>query len=77
MSLPETRGRKLYLFQQSDPFKHWWSLGEMRFCAKCSQLFTGFDIRLEEDGEGKVQFHCPTPGCEGSWADWEYPELHL
>jgi hypothetical protein len=24
-----------------------------------------------------LHFHCPTFGCKGHWADWEYPELHL
>ena len=76
-SLPETPGRKLRLFRESDPFKFWWSLGEMRFCAKCEHLFTGNDIRLTQTEPDVVTFHCPTPGCEGTWADWEYPELHL
>jgi len=77
MPLPETPGRKLALFQQSDQFKHWWSLGEMRFCKRCEQLFTGHDIRLTEDEEGEVHFHCPTLDCKGTWKDWEYPNLHL
>ena len=77
MSLPESRGRKLYLLQKSDPFKEWWSLGEMRRCVKCGALFTGFDIRLDEDAEEVVHFHCPTSDCDGSWEHWEYPELHL
>jgi hypothetical protein len=77
MSLPQTPGRKLKLFQATDPFKQWWSLDEMRFCAKCEHLFLGRDIRLSEDEDGTIQFHCPTLNCPGSWADWEYPELHL
>jgi hypothetical protein len=76
-SLPPTPGRKLKLFQDSDPVKEWWSLGETRFCAKCQHLFTGHDIRLSEDAQGEVQFHCPTPGCHGKWEDWQYPQLHL
>lgn len=77
MPLPETPGRKLKLFQQSDPLKFWYSLGEQRWCKKCEHLFTGFDIRLIEDNEGVIHFRCPTLGCEGTWIDWEYPELHL
>lgn len=77
MPLPETPGRKLILFQQSDPLKDWFSLGEMRWCRKCEHLFTGHDIRLSEDDLGEVHFHCPTQGCGGSWPDWQYPELHL
>jgi hypothetical protein len=75
--LPQTEGRKLKLFQRSDPYKQWWSLGEMRVCAKCEHLFLGHDIRLTEDDLGTIHFHCPTPGCESTWIDWEYPELHL
>ena len=76
-ALPETPGRKLKLFQQSDPLKQWWSLGELRFCAKCEHLFSGHDIRMTEDADGHIQFHCPTYNCEGQWEDWQYPELHL
>ncbi len=76
-SMPETPGRKLILFQQSDPLKQWWSLGEMRVCARCQHLFTGHDIRLSEPEPGVIAFHCPTIECEGTWEDWEYPELHL
>ena len=76
-SLPETVGRKLKLFQAADPLKHWWSLGEMRFCAKCEHLFTGHDIRITLDAEDNIHFHCPTLGCTGQWEDWQYPNLHL
>lgn len=76
-SMPETPGRKLILFQQSDPLKQWWSLGEMRVCTRCQHLFTGHDIRLSETESGLIAFHCPTPNCIGTWEDWEYPELHL
>ena len=77
MPLPQTAGRKLKLFQASDPFKHWWSLGEMRFCAKCEHLFIGWEIKLVEDESGEIHFRCPTHGCEGGWGDWQYPELNL
>jgi hypothetical protein len=77
ISLPETAGRKLRLFQISDPLKHWWSLGEMRFCAKCEHLFTGHDIRISLNKNDEAQFHCPTQNCPGQWKDWEYPNLHL
>ena len=77
MSLPQTSGRKLKLFQASDPFKQWWSLDETRFCAKCEHLFIGREIQLSEDAKGVIHFHCPTPRCDGGWADWQYPELHL
>jgi hypothetical protein len=76
-SLPQSAGRKLKLFQASDPFKQWWSLDEMRFCKKCERLFIGRDIRLTKDDEGNIEFHCPTEECASSWEDWEYPELHL
>ena len=77
MSLPETEGRKLKLFQASDPYKQWSSVGELRFCTKCEHLFSGHDIRIFEDEKGDVHFRCPTLGCEGRWADWDYPQLHL
>jgi hypothetical protein len=76
-SLPQTDGRKLLLFRARDPLKYWWSLDEMRFCGKCEHLFLGRDIKLTEDEEGEVYFHCPTFGCASSWEDWQYPELHL
>ena len=75
--LPLTAGRKLRLFQASDPFKQWWSLEELRFCAKCERLFIGRDIKVLEDANGNITFHCPTQRCESSFADWEYPQLHL
>lgn len=72
-----TDARKLRLFQISDPLKQWWSLGETRFCARCEHLFVGRDIKVFEDAEGVVHFRCPTWRCEGGFADWEYPQLHL
>ena len=77
MAMPQTPGRKLKLFQATDPYKQWWSLDELRFCAQCEHLFIGRDIRLTEDADGKIHFHCPTLNCPGTWIDWEYPELHL
>jgi len=77
MSMPQTPGRKLKLFQATDPYKQWWSLDEMRFCAKCEHLFIGGDIKLTEDEDGNIHFRCPTLDCQGTWIDWEYPELHL
>lgn len=76
-ALPLTEGRKLRLFQMSDPYKQWWSLGETRFCARCEHLFIGRDIKVFEDETGVVFFRCPTLRCEGGFADWEYPQLHL
>jgi len=76
-SLPQTPGRKLKLFQQFDPLKEWWSLSETRFCAKCGHLFTGHDIRISEDKDEVLHFHCPTLRCPGQWEDWQYPQLHL
>jgi hypothetical protein len=76
-AMPESPGRKLILFQESDPFKHWWSLGEMRVCTRCEHLFTGNDIKLVERTDEQIDFHCPTRECPGTWEDWEYPELHL
>jgi hypothetical protein len=77
MPFPQTAGRKLKLFQARDPLKQWWSLDEMRFCAKCEHLFIGRDIKIFEDENGELQFRCPTQGCEGGWEDWQYPELNL
>jgi hypothetical protein len=77
MTFPQTDGGKLHLFRESDPFKEWWSLDEMRVCTQCGHLFLGRDIRISEDALGNLHFHCPTFGCESSWVDWEYPELHL
>ena len=76
-ALPLTPGRKLRLFQASDPYKQWWTLEETRFCAKCEHLFIGRDIKVLEDNQGGVYFQCPTPRCVGGFADWEYPQLHL
>ena len=72
-----TSGRKLRLFRQSDPRKQWWSLDEMRFCARCEHLFLGRDIQVLEDDGGGIHFRCPTRRCDGGFADWEYPQLHL
>ena len=75
--LPLTKGRKLQLFQQHDPLKQWWSLDELRYCSKCEHLFIGRDIRISEDANMNYSFHCPTYQCDGGFADWQYPELHL
>jgi len=76
--LVTTPGRKLKIIQAHDPLKHWWSLDEMRHCKKCEQLFPGRDIKVYQDEEeGPYSFHCPNPECEATWADWEYPDLHL
>ena len=72
-----TPGRKLRLFRDSDPYKQWWTLDEARFCARCEHLFLGRDIRVFEDERGNVRFQCPTFRCEGGFADWQYPQLHL
>ena len=72
-----TPGRKLQLFQTNDHSKQWWNLDELRFCVKCEHLFIGRDIRVLEDDDGNVHFRCPTLGCESTWEDWHYPDLHL
>src|SRR5215210_9079935 len=72
-SLPLTPGRKLKLFQKHDPHKQWWSLDEMRFCAKCGHLFIGRDIQVFEDEKSVIHFQCPTHGCDSGFADWQYP----
>lgn len=72
-----TGGRKLRLFQASDPLKQWWSLDEARFCKRCEHLFLGRDIQVLEDEAGQVHFRCPTLRCDGGFEDWEYPQLHL
>ena len=78
MSLwPITDGRKLQLFQQHDPFKQWWSLNELRYCARCEHLFIGREIKVFEDDDMVYHFRCPTRGCDAGFADWQYPELHL
>jgi len=72
-----TDGRKLRLLQTYDPFKQWWTLDEMRFCTACDHLFLGRDVRLHEDENGVVYFRCPSFGCDGEFAEWQYPQLHL
>jgi hypothetical protein len=72
-----TFGRKLKLLQAHDPLKQWWSLDEMRFCARCQHLFLGRDIKFFEDESQVVRFRCPTFDCEGGFEDWQYPQLHL
>lgn len=76
-SLPLTPGKKLRLFQTHDTFKQWWTLDEMRFCAKCEHLFIGRDIKVLTDERENIFFQCPTLGCDGGFADWQYPQLHL
>ena len=72
-----TSGRKLRLFRDSDPYKQWWTLDETRFCARCEHLFLGRDVRVFEDENGGIHFRCPTFRCDGGFADWQYPQLHL
>lgn len=75
--LVTTFGRKLKLLQTHDPHKQWWSLDEARFCKKCEHLFLGREIRFLEDEHQGVHFRCPTFNCDGTFADWHYPDLHL
>ena len=72
-----TPGRKLRLFQERDPLKQWWSLEELRFCRQCEHLFIGRQIKVFEDEGAGIHVCCPTHGCKGTFADWEYPQLHL
>jgi len=72
-----TKGRKLKLFQINDPLKQWWSLDELRYCSKCEHLFIGREINVYQDDSLVYHFRCPTLKCEGGFADWEYPDLHL
>jgi hypothetical protein len=72
-----TNGRKLKLFQAHDPLKQWWSLDELRYCAKCEHLFIGREIKVFEDDNLVYHFRCPTPGCDAGFEDWQYPDLHL
>jgi len=65
------------MLQTADPFKQWWSLSETRFCRVCEHLFIGRDIRFSGEDDFATHFGCPTPGCKGGFADWEYPRLHL
>lgn len=75
--LPLTDGRKLQLFQAHDPLKQWWSLNELRYCARCEHLFIGREIKVVENDDMTYHFHCPTRGCAGGFTDWQYPNLHL
>jgi hypothetical protein len=75
--LPLTDGRKLQLFREHDPLKTWWTLNELRFCDRCEHLFIGREIKILEDDNLEYHFHCPTFGCDGGFADWQYPQLHL
>ncbi len=72
-----TSGRKLRLFQDSDPYKQWCTLDETRFCARRKHLFLGRDVRVLEDERGKIHFRCLTFCCEGGFADWQCPQFHL
>ncbi len=72
-----TDSRKLRLLQKADAFKQWWSITELRFCAACEHLFIGRDIRVFEDEHSECHFRCPSQKCEGGFAEWEYPQLHL
>ena len=65
--LPETLGRKLLLFQQSDPLKHWWSLGEMRMCKRCEVDFHG--KRHQADGGRGVRWCISTARRAGCGED--------
>ena len=72
-----TDGRKLRLLQTHDRLKQWWTLDELRFCAKCQHVFPGRDIRFMEDKFQVVHFRCPTYDCDGGFEEWQYPRLHL
>ncbi len=69
--------RKLRALQTADPLKQWWAITETRFCAQCEHLFIGREIRFYGEDDYPTHFGCPTPNCDGGFADWQYPQLHL
>lgn len=72
-----TSGRRLRLLDQNDSYTQWWSLDETRFCKKCEHLIIGKDIQITLDDDETPHFACPSFRCQGTFADWEYPQLHL
>jgi len=72
-----TDSRKLRALRIFDPFTQWWSITEVRFCVVCERPFMGRDIRFFGEDEFPTQFECPTPGCQGGFAEWKHPRLHL
>ncbi|MEO7933857.1 MAG: hypothetical protein ABIT76_11935 [Chthoniobacterales bacterium] len=72
-----TAGRRLRLLAENDPHTHWWSLDETRFCNRCEHLIVGRDIVITLDEHEAPHFACPSFRCPGTFANWEYPQLHL
>lgn len=69
---------KLKILIQADRWRVWRSLDDQRLCLGCGRLINGHEVDTvqEDDGNGPIKLHCPTPGCQSIPLDWILPNPH-
>lgn len=63
---------RLAILRANDGNRRWGMLDEQRVCLGCARVFSGQEVRITTDAEGRCQLHCPTAGCESAPSDWFY-----
>ncbi|MBA2436254.1 MAG: hypothetical protein M3480_09430 [Verrucomicrobiota bacterium] len=61
-----TAEERLAQLREKDEYRSWHSLGDHRFCVRCTKVFSGREVQIESDLAGNWQLRCPTSGCD-SW----------
>jgi hypothetical protein len=66
---------KLEVLQRLDPFRHWHSLDEKRYCLVCGEMITGRQIQVIMGTPGKMSLRiiCPTKYCDAMPMEWVQP----
>lgn len=62
--------KKLNLLRDHDFAGRWPDLDHERWCLHCGKKFNGHDVRVWQDGDGRLWLECGTPACDGSPIDW-------
>lgn len=61
---------RLAILRESDENRMWRALDERRVCMGCSRVFSGQEVRITTDTDGRYQLHCPTDDCASAPRDW-------
>lgn len=70
---PLSSSEKLAALRASDLHRFWQSLDDERQCILCERTFRGRQVRVLNDGHGKVRLHCPTEDCPATPREWVAP----
>ena len=61
---------RLDLLRELDTTRRWESLDDERVCLLCERRFAGRQVDFVQNGNGRVQIHCPTVGCNATPHEW-------